>query len=72
MNKRTIGYTKQDPGEQAKDPLVQAELKQLSDRQKVLRTCSTRSRRRRTSEPCSEPVGFERRLQTGNRLELRG
>ena len=36
MNKRTIGYSKQDPGEQAKDPLVQAELKQLSDRQKVL------------------------------------
>jgi len=36
VNKRTINYSKQDPGEQAKDPLVQAELKQLSDRQKVL------------------------------------
>ena len=36
VNKRTISYSKQDPGEQAKDPLVQAELKQLSDRQKVL------------------------------------
>jgi hypothetical protein len=36
VNKRTIGYSKQDPGEQAKDPLIQAELKQLSDRQKVL------------------------------------
>ena len=24
MNKRTISYGKQDPGEQAKDPLVQA------------------------------------------------
>ena len=36
VNKRTISYTKQDPGEQAKDPLVQAELKQLSDRQKML------------------------------------
>ena len=29
-------HNKQDPGEQAKDPLVQGELKQLSDRQKVL------------------------------------
>ena len=36
VNKRTIGYNKQDPGEQAKDALVQTELKQLSDRQKVL------------------------------------
>ncbi len=36
VNKRTIGHSKQDPGEQAKDPLIQAELKQLSDRQKVL------------------------------------
>jgi hypothetical protein len=36
VNKRTIGYSKQDPGEQANDPLVQAELRQLSDRQKVL------------------------------------
>jgi hypothetical protein len=36
VNKRTIGYAKQDPGEQANDPIVQAELRQLSDRQKVL------------------------------------
>jgi len=36
VNKRTISYAKQDPGEQAKDPLIQAELKQLSDRQKIL------------------------------------
>jgi hypothetical protein len=36
VNKRTIMHNKQDPGEQAKDPLVQAELKQLADRQKVL------------------------------------
>ena len=36
VNKRTIGYSKQDPGEQARDPIVQAELKQLSDRQRVL------------------------------------
>jgi hypothetical protein len=36
VNKRTIMYNKQDPGEQAKDPLVQAELKQLADKQKVL------------------------------------
>lgn len=36
VNKRTIGYSKQDPGEQANDPIVQAELRQLSDRQKVL------------------------------------
>jgi hypothetical protein len=36
VNRRTIGYAKQDPGEQAKDPLVQAELKQLADRQRVL------------------------------------
>ncbi|WP_439629521.1 hypothetical protein [Gemmata sp.] len=36
VNKRTVSYEKQDPGTQAKDPLIQAELKQLSDRQKVL------------------------------------
>jgi hypothetical protein len=36
VNKRTISYSKQDPGEQAKDQLIQGELKQLSDRQKVL------------------------------------
>jgi hypothetical protein len=36
VNKRTNSYSKQDPGEQAKDPLIQAELKQLSDRQRVL------------------------------------
>jgi len=36
VNRRTIGYNKQDPGEQAKDTLIQGELKQLSDRQKVL------------------------------------
>jgi hypothetical protein len=36
VNKRTISYNKQDPGEQAKDTLIQAELKQLSERQKVL------------------------------------
>lgn len=36
VNKRTIMHNKQDPGEQSKDPLVQAELKQLAERQKVL------------------------------------
>jgi hypothetical protein len=36
VNKRTVSYSKQDPGEQARDALIQAELKQLSDRQKVL------------------------------------
>ncbi|MCI0700177.1 MAG: hypothetical protein L0241_03720 [Planctomycetia bacterium] len=36
VNKRTIMYNKQDPGEQANDPIVQAELKQLAERQKVL------------------------------------
>jgi ClpP class serine protease len=36
LNKRTIMYNKQDPGEQARDPLVQGELKTLSDRQRVL------------------------------------
>jgi hypothetical protein len=36
VNSRTIMYNKKDPGEQAKDPLVQAELKQLSERQKKL------------------------------------
>jgi hypothetical protein len=36
VNKRTIGYSKDDPGEQAKDPLVQAELQQLAERQRVL------------------------------------
>jgi len=29
-------HNKKDPGEQAKDPLVQGELKQLSERQKKL------------------------------------
>jgi len=36
VNTRTIMHNKKDPGEQAKDPLVQAELKQLSDRQRKL------------------------------------
>ncbi|MBA4189632.1 MAG: hypothetical protein C0467_16730 [Planctomycetaceae bacterium] len=36
VNKRTVSHEKQDPGAQAKDPIIQAELKQLSDRQKVL------------------------------------
>jgi hypothetical protein len=36
VNKRTTAYSKQDPGEQAKDALIQAELKQLSDRQRIL------------------------------------
>jgi tetratricopeptide (TPR) repeat protein len=36
VNKRTLGYSKDDPGEQAKDPLVQAELQQLAERQRVL------------------------------------
>ncbi|MCS6865988.1 MAG: hypothetical protein NZS48_13105, partial [Gemmata sp.] len=36
LNKRTIMYNKQDPGEQAKDPLVQSELKKLADHQKFL------------------------------------
>jgi hypothetical protein len=36
VNKRTTGYSKQDPGEQAKDPLISAEVKQLSERQRVL------------------------------------
>jgi hypothetical protein len=36
VNKRTTSYSKQDPGEQAKDLLIQGELKQLSDRQRVL------------------------------------
>ena len=36
VNKRTIMHNKQDPGEQAKDPLVQNELRQLAERQKVL------------------------------------
>ncbi|MFO0822460.1 MAG: hypothetical protein U0792_04965 [Gemmataceae bacterium] len=36
INKRTISYEKQDPGAQQKDPIVKGELKQLSDRQKVL------------------------------------
>jgi hypothetical protein len=36
VNTRTIMHNKKDPGEQAKDPLVQAELKQLSERQKKL------------------------------------
>jgi hypothetical protein len=37
LNKRTVMYNKQDPGEQSRDPLVQNELKQLSDRQRVLK-----------------------------------
>ncbi|HSQ55587.1 MAG TPA: hypothetical protein VLM40_07560 [Gemmata sp.] len=36
VNKRTLSYSKQDPGEQAKDALVQQELQQLGDRQRVL------------------------------------
>jgi hypothetical protein len=36
VNKRTIMYNMQDPGEQAKDALIQAELKVLAERQKVL------------------------------------
>ena len=36
VNKRTVMHNKKDPGEQAKDPLIQGELKQLSDRQRVL------------------------------------
>jgi hypothetical protein len=36
VNERTISHSKEDPGEQAKDPQVQLELKQLSDRQKKL------------------------------------
>jgi hypothetical protein len=36
VNKRTIMYNMQDPGEQAKDALIQAELKTLAERQKVL------------------------------------
>jgi hypothetical protein len=36
LNKRTVMHNKQDPGEQAKDPLVQGELEKLSKRQKVL------------------------------------
>jgi len=36
VNSRTIMHNKKDPGEQARDPLVQGELRQLSERQKVL------------------------------------
>lgn len=36
VNNRTIMHNKKDPGEQAKDPLIQAELRQLSERQKKL------------------------------------
>jgi len=36
VNTRTVMHNKKDPGEQAKDPLVQGELKQLSERQKKL------------------------------------
>lgn len=36
VNKRTVMHGKTDPNEQAKDPLVQAELAQLAARQKVL------------------------------------
>ncbi len=37
VNKRTIMHNKQDPGEQAKDPLIQVELAQLAARQLVLK-----------------------------------
>jgi hypothetical protein len=37
VNKRTVMHNKQDPGEQSRDPLVQFELKQLAERQKVLK-----------------------------------
>ena len=36
LNKRTIMHNQKDPGEQAKDPIIQAELKQLAARQQVL------------------------------------
>ena len=36
LNRRTVMHNKQDPGEQAKDPLVQAELARLAANQKVL------------------------------------
>lgn len=36
VNNRTIMHNKKDPGEQAKDPLIQGELRQLSERQKKL------------------------------------
>ncbi|MDY3552110.1 hypothetical protein R5W24_001190 [Gemmata sp. JC717] len=36
VNKRTVMHSKADPGEQAKDPLIQTELQQLAARQKVL------------------------------------
>ena len=36
LNKRTVMYHKQDPGEQAKDTLIQAELARLAANQKVL------------------------------------
>lgn len=36
VNKRTVMHSKADPNEQAKDPLIQAELIQLAARQKVL------------------------------------
>ena len=36
LNKRTVMYNKQDPGEQAKDALIQSELARLAANQKVL------------------------------------
>ena len=36
VNTRTLAYNKQYPGEQVNDPIIQGELKQLGDRQKVL------------------------------------
>lgn len=36
LNKRTIMHNQKDPGEQAKDPIISAELKQLAARQQVL------------------------------------
>jgi hypothetical protein len=36
VNTRTLSYNKQYPGEQINDPIIQGELKQLGDRQKVL------------------------------------
>jgi hypothetical protein len=36
VNKRTISYGKQEPGEQAKDPLLQEEIRKLGERQRVI------------------------------------
>ncbi|MCS7269884.1 MAG: hypothetical protein NZ703_02265 [Gemmataceae bacterium] len=36
VNKRTISYSKQEPGEQAKDPLLQEEIRKLGERQRVI------------------------------------